>query len=174
MNYILSQVFGSIAYLLLAYSFFKKKKKEILYIQILAYISFTIHYFLIEAITGTICNIIGGFALILIYLFSNDEKKKKILVLVLLVLIMSMAFLSYENAYSVFPVAACLVTFNSFLSKNEDHIRLVGIISAFFWLIYEIAHGSYITIIFEVVTVVSTTLAYKKNKKNDIRYNENR
>jgi hypothetical protein len=165
MNYILSQIIGAAGYLLLAYSFFKEKKKQILYIQILAYLCFTIHYFLIDAITGTICNIIGGLALVLIYFFSNDEKKKKVLVLSLIILVMAMAVLSYENIYSIFPVLACLVTFSSFLSKKEDVIRFIGIVSAFFWLIYELAHGSYIAIAFEVITVISTTVAYKKNKK---------
>ena len=90
MKYIISQILGAIGYSLLAYSFYKKEKKEILYIQILAYIGFTTHYALLGALTGTICNIIGFIALILIYFFSNDDKKKKILVLVLIPLLIAM------------------------------------------------------------------------------------
>ena len=45
MKFIISQILGAIGYSLLAYSFFRKKRKEILFIQIFAYIGFTTHYF---------------------------------------------------------------------------------------------------------------------------------
>ena len=166
MKFIISQILGAIGYSLLAYSFFRKKRKEILFIQIFAYIGFTTHYFLLDALTGTICNVLGFIALILIYFFSNDLKKKKILVLILIPLLFAMAYLSYENIFSIFPVFACLITFNSFLSKSEDKIRFIGIISATCWLIYAIIHVSYSAIIFEAVTVISSIVAYLKNKKH--------
>lgn len=169
MSFIISQILGAIGYSLLAYSFFKKGKKKILYIQILAYIGFTTHYALLNALTGTMCNIIGFFALILLYFLSNDEKKKKILVLCLIPLLIIMSFLSYENVFSIFPIFACLITFNSFLSENENVIRFIGIISASLWLVYAIIHVSYSAIIFETVTVISTIIAYKKNKTKIIQ-----
>ena len=165
MKFIIAQILGAIGYSLLAFSYFKKNKKEILFIQILAYIGFTTHYFLLDAKSGTMCNIIGFIALILIYLLSSNEKKKKILVAILIPLLIIMSFLSYENIFSLFPVFACLITFNSFLSKDENKIRFVGIISAVCWLIYAIIHVSYSAIIFEIITVISTIIAYIKNKK---------
>ena len=165
MKFIISQILGAIGYSLLAYSFFKKKKRQILFIQILAYIGFTTHYALLGALTGTMCNTIGFIALILIYFFSNDDKKKKTLVMILIPLLLAMSFISYENVFSLFPIGACLITFNSFLSKDENKIRFIGIISAVCWLIYAIIHVSYSAIIFELVTVVSTIVAYIKNKK---------
>ena len=169
MKFILSQILGAVGYSLLAYSFFKKEKKQILYIQILAYIGFTTHYILLDAITGTTCNIIGFIALIIIYFLSDDEKKKRILVLILIPLLIVMAFLSYENIFSIFPVTACIVTFYSFLSKNEDVIRFIGIISASCWLVYAVIHMSYTAIVFEVVTVIATIIAYVKNKRKPER-----
>ncbi len=165
MIYIISQILGAVGYSLLAFSYFKKRKREILFIQILSYIGFTTHYILLKATTGIACNIIGFVALILIYFFSKDQKKKKILVLILIPLLIVMSYLSYENIFSLFPVLASLLTFNSFLSKDENKIRFIGIISAICWLIYAIIHKSYSAIIFEVITVIVTTLAYIKNKK---------
>ena len=77
-----------------------------------------------------------------------------------------MSFLSYENLFSLFPVFACLLTFNSFLSKDENKIRFIGIISAACWLIYAIIHVSYSAIVFEVITVIATIVAYLKNKRH--------
>ena len=165
MIFIISQVLAAVGYSLLAYSFFKKQKMQILFIQILAYIGFTTHYALLGALTGTVCNIIGFIALIIIYFFSDDIKRKRLLVLILVPLLIVMSILSYENIFSLFPVMACLITFITFLSKDENKIRFVGIISAAFWLIYAIIHMSYSAIIFEAATVISTVIAYVKNKK---------
>lgn len=164
-KFILSQVLGTIGYSLLSYSFFKKDKKQILFIQIFAYIGFTTHYILLSALTGTICNIIGFVALILIYFFSDDMKKKRELVFILIPLLLLMAFVLYEDIFSLFPVFACFVTFISFLSKDENLIRLVGVISVACWLVYAIIIMSYAAIIFEAITLVCTTVAYIKNKK---------
>ena len=164
MKFIIAQILGGIGYSLLAYSYFKKDKKEILFIQILAYIGFTTHYLLLNAITGTICNILGFIALIAIYFLSNNEKRKRILVLILIPLLILMSYLSYENIFSIFPVFGCFVTFISFLSKDENKIRLVGMIAAFCWLIYAFIYKSYSAIIFEIIIIVSTFIAYIKNK----------
>ena len=165
MKFMISQILGAVGYSLLAYSYFKKSKKEILFIQILAYIGFTTHYFLLDAMAGTVCNILGFIALILIYLFSNDIKKKKVLVLILIPLLIAMSYFSYENIFSLFPVFACLITFISFLSKDENIIRFIGIVSASCWLVYAIIYMSYSAIIFEIIIIISTIIAYTKNKK---------
>ncbi len=167
MKFIISQILGTVGYSLLAYSYFKKSKKEILYLQILAYIGFTTHYFLLDALTGTMCNVLGFVALILIHFISENEKKKKVLVLLLILLLIFMSYLSYENIYSIFPVIGCLLTFTSFLSQDENTIRFLGIISAACWLIYAVIHVSYSAIIFQIVVLISTIVAYLKNKAKE-------
>ena len=164
MNFMIAQILGAIGYSLLAYSYFKKNKKEILFIQILAYIGFTTHYFLLNAITGTICNILGFIAIILIYFFSKDESKKKLLIMILIPILIAMSYFSYENIFSLFPVFACLITFISFLSKDENRIRLAGIIAAICWLVYAFIYMSYSAIIFEIIIIISTCIAFIKNK----------
>ena len=75
MNMFLIQFIGAIGYGLLGYSYFKKEKKQILYIQIISYIFFTIHYYLLNGITGAVCNFIGLFALLSIYLCDKYKYK---------------------------------------------------------------------------------------------------
>ena len=64
MRDIIIQAIGAVGYSLLALSYFKKVKKQILLMQIFAYIFFVIHYYLLNGITGAVCNSIGLFALI--------------------------------------------------------------------------------------------------------------
>ena len=165
-NFFITQFLGAVGYSLLAYSFFKKSKKEILFIQILAYIGFTSHYIMLKALSGTVCNILGFIALILIYFLDKDKKKKKILIYSLIPILIIMSYFSYENIFSIFPVFACLISFIAFLKDDEDLIRFIGIISAACWLVYAIIYKSFSAITFEIIIIISTTIAYLKNKKN--------
>ena len=164
MKFIITQIIGFIAYSIIAYSFFKKDKKSILFIQIFAYIGFTIHYFLLSGLTGALCNLLGLTALVLIYYLSND-KKKNILTICLIPLIIAISIITYENIYSIFPIIATIISLLSFLLNDENKIRVIGIISAICWFVYAIIYKSYPAIVFEIVLIISTTISFIKNKK---------
>ena len=72
------QAIGAVGYTTIALSYFKKEKKQILFMQIIAYIFFTLHYYLLNGVTGAICNVIGLFALVTIYLFEKYNIKNKL------------------------------------------------------------------------------------------------
>ena len=165
-NMIITQFIGAIGYGTLALSYFKKNKKEILFMEIIAYIFFTIHYYLLNGITGAICNLIGLFALVSIYLFDKYKLKNKYLVSIFFVIILLIInIMNFQNIYSIFPMIASIIVIISFLSNDENKIRIVGVISAICWLIYAIVYKSYIAIIFEVITLINVFLALFKNIK---------
>ena len=166
MNNILIQIIGGIGYFLLALSFFHKKKKDILLMQVIAYIFFTIHYYLLNAITGTICNVLGLISLIIIYYLSIKKKKKDKIVLIMIPILVGISLLTYQNIYSIFPIISIIISLLSFINDDENVIRFIGIISAIGWLIYAIVYHSYVAIAFEVFTISSTVIAYIKNRNN--------
>ena len=47
---------------------------------------------------------------------------------------------------------------------DEDNIRIIGIVAALCWLAYAIAYKSYISIIYEVITLIGVFIAFIKNK----------
>ena len=166
MNMIITQFIGAIGYGTLALSYFKKNKKEILFMEIIAYIFFTIHYYLLNGITGAICNLIGLFALVSIYLFDKYKLKNKYLVSIFFVIILLIINIrNFQNIYSIFPMIASIIVIISFLSNDENKIRIVGVISAICWLIYAIVYKSYIAIVFEVITLINVFLALFRNIK---------
>ena len=71
LNTLIVQGIGAIGYTLLALSYFKKEKRQILFMQIIAYVMFTIHYYLLSGVTGALCNFLGLIALIIIYVFEK-------------------------------------------------------------------------------------------------------
>ena len=163
-NMLLIQFIGAIGYGTLALSYFKKEKKQILFMQIIGYIFFTIHYYLLNGITGVICNLIGLLALIAIYVFEKYKLKNKFFIsMVFVSLLLIINIMTFQNFYSIFPMIASIIAILSFLEDNENIIRGIGVIAAVCWLVYAIAYKSYIAIIFEVITLIDVCVALLKN-----------
>ena len=164
MNNLVIQLIGVIAYAILAFSYFKKNKKEILFIQIFSTIAFALHYYLLSGVTATVCNLISLLIIIIIYFFEkHNGKNKKILILSTLPLIIIIPFFTYESVFSIFPIIASTIVLISFVISNENTIRIAGIISALCWIIYAIIYKSYAGIAFEAFSAVSTFIAFIKN-----------
>ncbi|MBR3255599.1 MAG: YgjV family protein [Clostridia bacterium] len=164
MNFIITQIIGGIGYSLLALSYFKKEKKQILFMQIVAYISFTIHYYMLSGMTGAICNLIGLVALIIIYLFDKYKvKNKKLLIIGMIPFVVAIALITFKDVFSFFPIIASVIVILSFISDNERIIRIIGVISALCWLLYAVVYKSYVAIAFEVITVWFVLVALLKN-----------
>lgn len=167
LNAIIIQGIGAIGYTLLALSYFKKEKKQILFMQIISYVFFVIHYYLLNGITGAICNLIGLFALVAIYVFEKYKLNYKILVSVFFIaLLLLINVISFQNIYSIFPMIASTIVIISFLENNENDIRGIGLLAAICWLVYAIAYKSYIAIAFEVITLINIVIAFFKNSSH--------
>lgn len=163
-KFIITQLIGLIGYSTLGYSYFRKNKNEILLIQIFSYIMFILHYQLLGAITGSVCNLLGLISFVLIYLFDKFKKNKKILVSILIPILLIITLITFENAYSIFPIIASVLVIISFLTDSEEVIRKIGIVAAICWLIYAIVYKSYVAIVFEVITLIVVVIAYFKRR----------
>ena len=95
-----------------------------------------VHYYLLNGITGAICNLIGLFALVAIYLFDKYKLHNKFLISIIFILMLLIInIVTFQNLYSIFPMIASTIVIISFLSNDENHIRIIGVISAICWLI---------------------------------------
>lgn len=163
-EFLLVQGIGAIGYSTLALSYFRKEKKQILFMQIIAYIFFTIHYYLLNGITGAICNFIGLFALVAIYVFEKYKlRNKNIVSIFFMLLIFIINVITFQNFYSIFPMVASIIVIISFLEDNENVIRGIGVVAAVCWLLYAIVYKSYIAIAFEIITLIDVCIAFLKN-----------
>ncbi len=166
MDFLITQIIGAIGYSTLALSYFRKDKKKILFMQIIAYIFFIVHYYMLSGLTGSICNIVGLFAMVIIYLFDKYKiKKKSLLIFITIPLLALILIYTYENIYSIFPIIASTIVIISFLTDNEGLIRGIGVVAAICWLIYAIVYKSYVAIVFEIITLISVFIAFVKNNK---------
>ena len=108
-NTLITQFIGAIGYTSLALSYFKKKKKDILFIEIIAYIFFTLHYYLLNGITGTICNFIGLLALVTIYFFDKYKLSNKIF--------NDICYYSFDNKYNNISKFIFYISNDSFYNR---------------------------------------------------------
>ncbi len=161
---VIVQSIGAVGYTTLALSYYKKEKRQILFMQIIAYVFFVIHYYLLDGVTGALCNLIGLFALVTIYLFDKYKWKYKTLASIFfIVLLLAINIMNFQNIYSIFPMIASVIVIISFIESNENVIRGIGIVAAVCWFIYAVVYKSYIAIVFEVLTLINIIIAYIKN-----------
>ena len=165
MKEIIVQLIGALGFIFLMWSYYKKKKIQILFMQILSSIIFTIHYYLLSGITGAICSFINIIVMMLIYWFEKIKKRKIFVILILIPFFIAVSLISWENIFSIFPIFATILASISFLYNKETIIRLIGIINCICWIIYGCIYISYSGIIFNSITVVTTTIALIKNRK---------
>ena len=164
--FILIQIIGGLGYLLLAFSYYKKEKKDILFLQILSYIMFIIHYYLLGGITGSICNLLGLIGFLIIYFFERKNKKiLPYLIFPIVIGIIVISLFTFKDLYSIFPIFASISVLISFLEKDTRVIRLIGIFSAICWLVYAIYCKSYVALIFEILLLLSTFISVLKNNR---------
>ncbi len=153
---------------MLAFSYFKKEKKQILFIQIVSYIFFTVHYYFLNGITGAICNLVGLIAFVVIFLFDKYSLKHKVPIAVFFVaVLLGINIMTFQNVWSIFPMIASTVVIMSFVKEkdSENYIRGIGVIAAVCWLLYAIVYKSYVAITFEVITLIDVCIAFIKNYK---------
>ena len=165
MKEIIVQLIGVLGFIFLMLSYYKKAKIQILFMQILSSIIFTIHYYLLSGITGAVCSFINIIVMLLIYWFEKMKKKKISLILVLIPFFTLVCFISWKNIFSIFPILATILASVSFLCNKETTIRIIGIINCICWIIYGLIYVSYSGIIFNTITIITTTIALIKNRK---------
>lgn len=166
-NSVLVQLIGAVGYSLLAISYLRKNKKQILFMQIFAYIFFVIHYYLLNGSTGAICNLIGLVALIVIYLFEKYKlKNKSLIVMFFILLILVINIVAFQNIFSIFPMVASIIVILSFLVDDENIIRIIGIVAAICWLIYAIVYKSYSAMVFEVIILFNAFVSLVRDVNN--------
>ncbi|MBR6252940.1 MAG: YgjV family protein [Clostridia bacterium] len=169
-RFILIQIIGAIGYALLSISFYRKDKRQILFMQIIANMFFTVHYSMLSGIAGAISNVLGLITYIVIYIMDKYKlkKSKNIFSLFMILFLLIAVILAYENIYSILPFIAFSVAIISFLTGDEDKIRKLGIIVAICWLVYAIVYVSYAAIVFETITLIATAVSLIKNPKEKV------
>jgi len=155
------QLIGLLAFCIHVLSFYKKKPITILVYQITANFAYAVHYFLLGGISGAILDIISIFRNITFIRIKNNKVIASLLFIFLYLLI---TFLFYEDYYSVFPFFGNTVYLLSIIRKDRKNLLIGGILCSIFWLLYAIFVNSYVSIVTEIILILSNSIQLVRTK----------
>ena len=175
-NYVLSQVFTILMYVLLGLTYYAKDRKKVLILSFISVIANGIAYVFLSAWSGLAMCIL---ALIRNIIFLVDEKKNgkrdkinkfDIIVLIVLCFISIIsAIITYEGFLSLLSVFATMLYTVSVWQKKTNIYKLLGIPVGILWILYNIYIMSIFGIILESILLICSSTGYileiRKNKK---------
>lgn len=164
----LEQIIGFIGFFFLGISNLQKDRKKIIIFQIISSIFFSVHYFLINALTASILNIIGIFRGLTFYNINRDKKLNNIYLSLYIMLYIIIGTLTYDTIFSILPVIAYILFTISIFNKNEFKLKVYNIFVSSTWIIYDIIYSSYAGIVSDTLMIITTIfglLILKKDKK---------
>ncbi|MBQ7918005.1 MAG: YgjV family protein [Clostridia bacterium] len=177
MEYILSQIFVIITYILLGATYFVKNRRLLLVLSMFAILTNATSYFFLSAWSGLLVTIL---ALIrnIVFLVQNKTENDKIdwldwLILgVFLTLLIAISITTFEGFLSLFSVFGSLTYTIAVWQRNEKVYKLLGIASSICTVIYYAFIGSLFGFLLEsamlVTIVVGTILFFRKEKQKSL------
>ena len=153
---IVAQVIGFIALAILIIVFQKNNRKTMLRLMMVAAFLFSVHFFMLGAMTGAAMNLLNVFRS---YIFANREDKSWAKhdwwLYVFLLLVVVLGIFSWDGYYSALALFALAVQTFAFWSKNTNVIRLISLIVPPCWFTYNLIVGSIPGMVTEVMILTS-------------------
>lgn len=182
---IVAQVLSIIAMAMNILSYQGKKQRTVFAFQLVGASFFAISFFMLDAVTGAILNIIG---IIRALVFLNKDRLKADRPVWLAVFVATF-IASYVLTFTLFgkelslpnlliellPVAGMTLTTISFQRKDAKSIRVFGLINSPLWLVYNVISLSIGGICCELISFASAIIGYlrldtKKGNKNALTH----
>ncbi len=167
-SFIIVQLIGIIAWVLLVISYYKKDVNEILSIHIIAGCLYVFHYYFLDAYSGAI---ICLFEVLRDYGYYKTDLDRYIYIGSIPIYAI-LGFINFKSITSLLPVCSGLID-GYVLTKNKKIVVMGAIVSYIFWVIYNYSVKSYSGVITEGILVLSnlSILIFNKGlfQNKDIR-----
>ena len=171
--YIISQILAFISFILGIIAYYASKKEKIMLTVVASNILSLIHYVLLWATSGCITKIIAIIRDFFIVIKDKKHWNSSVVLFIFVALYIVIAVFTYENCYSLLPLAAALTYTVTVRNWNEGIVRKWAFFSYFLRLIYNIAVGSIVAVITTIISIISTFFAIiqhtKKQKKEHFK-----
>lgn len=151
----------------------QKKKKTILFIQIIQITLSVISNIVLGGYTGAIINAISCIRDILCYKDKLGTKEKIIIIILAIGLTITFNNLSLIG---LLPLIATIVYISFMNTKNVVKFKFLVIFSMIMWLVYDLYIKSYTSGIFDFLSIAANIIAIyqlQKNNKKKIDNNDN-
>lgn len=169
MNYIIAQLIGILALLISLLAYQKRDKKSIIDHLIISNILNLIHYIMLDAISGSITKMLAIIRDSFILEKNKYKKLSNIAYLYLFVFVyIFFMYITYSSILSLLPFIASIYYLIGIWEADSLKVKKVAFYSFIPWLIYNICVLSISGIISNIISLVSTFIAYKHSKINEV------
>lgn len=172
----IGQIIGIIGFVFLGISNLVKTRKKIILFQMLSCFIFSIHYFLLNALTAAVLNLIGIIRGIMFYNKKEVNKKYISYFIGYILLYLIVGIITYDDIFSIFPIIAYILYTISVFNSKELIMKIINLIISLMWIIYDLSYLSYGGIISDILMIITGLIGIfiliKKNKKQLINNTE--
>ena len=172
-NIIIGNIIALIASILMVISGLQKKKKTILFIQIIQIALSVISNIVLGGYTGAVINAISCVRDILCYKDKLGTKEK--IIIIILAIGLTIIF-NNLSLIGLLPLIATIVYISFMNTKDVVKFKFLVIFSMIMWLVYDLYIKSYTSGIFDFLSIVANIIAIyqlQKNNKKKIDNNDN-
>ena len=159
METILIQAIGFIGTIVFFLSYQCRQNKNLFRVQFISYLCYTVHLLLLGAVTGGISYVLNTVRSFCLGSKSTFLKSKVMCLIICLLQLVTLLF-TWDNWWSVLPVAANIAATIGGYTFNARKIRAVGIfINSPMWIVYNALVGSWAGILDEIVSEASMIIS---------------
>ena len=163
MGFILAQILGGIALVLVCIGYFVRTKSTFLILQSVANFFYASAFFVVGAYVGAGLVIISLFRCLYIYIAEKKDFKyilHFLSIFVVLYIVFTIVF--WNNIFDLFPLIASLLFTLGYMVKNLQVMRYILLIPNTIYVLYNILTTTYTSALLDFVEVVVILIAILK------------
>lgn len=170
-NFIIAQVIGAIALIILMLSFQKNNKETLLKYQIFSSLLYAIQYIFLKAYTGSMMNLTCMIRNCIFRKYDKENKKVPIIWLVFVVaIIITLSLITFDGWISLLPMIGVISYSVALWGGKLKIVRIAEVFSCILFIIYNI---KVLAITGLIATVIEMLAAMIAMYKFDIKKNKN-
>ncbi len=148
-----AQGFGAISLIILVISLHRKKKSELIKMQMVSNTSSAMQYFLLGGTSGGLTHLV---CVLRNYLFHKYRRKKIVdtgMFFLIIFLLVGLTAVSYDGAVSLLPTIAILIYTFALTFGSLKVVRVVDIVTCLISITYSAYIGAYVAIVTSVIEI---------------------
>lgn len=171
-NFIIAQMIGALALIILMLSFQKNEKKRLLKYQTISSFLYAIQYVFLGAYTGCLMNL-TCMARNFIFNKYNNQKVPIYWLIIIIIFMISFSLITYIGIISLLPMLAVILYSIAVWYGNLKWIRSTEVISCTLFIVYNIRVLAITGLIATIIELIAALIAIYRFDIKKLNFHEN-
>ena len=158
---VIAHILGVLAVVTFLLSFQLKTRRNILIVNLTSRLLYILQYIFLGAFEGAVLDFMG-FLLSFVAQYKEKEfisKNLKVIMIAVNALLIVAGLALYENVFSIFAIFGIVFEVSALWLTKEKNIRILSLIAAPFWLVYNLTNAAYGSVVGNVLVMFSIGIA---------------